>query len=727
MVLLALAAELATSGARPCQSQTTGPAVVCIFPAGGQRGTTVEATVIGEGLLGATDVYVAGSGVTGKITGEEKTTAAPRPPGGGKAEQPPKPWNNAQVATHRVRLSIAIAPDAAPGPRNIRLVTPTGLTSRVRFLVDELPEVVITQPNDSPATAAPLASLPVVANGQIYSGWIGSIAIRGTPDRGYYRVAAKAGQTLVCQVQARELIPFIDQAVPGFLDACVTLRDPAGRRLGYADDFRFSPDPILVHKVEQDGEYLLEVRDVIYRSHHDFVYRMRLGSLPWLTHAFPLGGRRNTDVQLELHGVNLPDERLAVKIPADASDVHWATVQRDGLRSNALPLAVDDLPEAIETEPNDAPAAAQAIAVPVVINGRIQAPGDADHFAFQAEAGQTLALEVSARRLGSPLDSILTLYDSTGRKLAEHDDPAPQAVPNALGTGVENDSGASIDPRDALVIHRADARLVHTFDSAGKYVLRIGDVTDQGGQEYAYRLKIAPAEKDFALRVKTGAANVVQGDSALVAVDVFRRNGFDGPVRVEVQGLPAGFVASEAIIPAGQNDGQLTLSAPADAATGLHTPQVLGKADVDGRPVRREGIPLETVGQAFYIKHMLPTEGFLLHVGKQALYTLSSDAPPGKELAIPRKGDLKIVVKAARLEGGKGQIALGAAGLLPQGIVVRPAILFPGVNEATISVTAAPKAAADTAFNLVISGTMRIGPGTVTRTLPAIPVRVSEN
>ena len=68
------------------------------------------------------------------------------------------------------------------------------------------------------------------------------------------------------------------------------------------------------------------------------------------------------------------------------------------------------------------------------------APGDADHFAFQAEAGQTLALEVNARRLGSPLDSILTLYNSTGRKLAEHDDPAPQAVPNALGTGVENDS-----------------------------------------------------------------------------------------------------------------------------------------------------------------------------------------------------------------------------------------------------------------------------------------------
>ena len=170
--------------------------------------------------------------------------------------------------------------------------------------------------------------------------------------------------------------------------------------------------------------------------------------------------------------------------------MHWVTVQRDGLRSNALPLAVDDLPEAMETEPNDAPAAAQAIAVPVVINGRIQAPGDADYFAFQAEAGQTLALEVQARRLGSPLDSVLTLFDAAGKKLAEHDDPAPQAVPNAQGTGVENDRGVKIDPRDARLIHRADARIVHKFASAGKYVVRIGDVTEQGGQEYAYRLRI---------------------------------------------------------------------------------------------------------------------------------------------------------------------------------------------------------------------------------------------
>ena len=59
---------------------------------------------------------------------------------------------------------------------------------------------------------------------------------------------------------------------------------------------------------------------------------------------------------------------------------------------------------------------------------------------------------------------------------------------------------------------------------------------------------------------------------------------------------------------------------------------------------------------------MPPTEKFLLHVGKRALYTLSSDLPPGKELTIPRKGELKIVVKATRLEGGKGHIIVGPPG-----------------------------------------------------------------
>jgi len=716
---VAIGVELCLFGDCTCSAQTTSPTIVAIFPAGGCQGTTVEATVIGEGIAGTSGIYISDAGVTAEIVGEETTEARK-----GNTEKP-KPWNNAQVATNLVHLSLKIAPDAALGARDLRLVTPGGLTQRWRFFVDELPELVVTQPNDSPDTAVPLPSMPVVANGQIYSGWVGTIASEGKPDRAFFRFDAKAGQTLVCQVQARELIPHIDQAVPGFFDACVMLRDATGRRVQYVDDFLFKPDPVLLHKVEEDAKYSLEVRDVIYRSSHDFIYRMRLGTLPYITRVFPLGGRRNTEVELELYGVNLPGDHLSLKIPADSPATRRITVDADGLTSNSVPLAVDDLPEVMEADANGETADPQPVTAPVVINGRIETPGNTDAFTFHAEAGDELSLEVLARRLGSPLDSILTLYDSAGEQLDQFDDPAPQAVPNSLGTGVENDMGVSVHPRDALLLHRADARIVHTFESAGEYVVRIADVAEKGGPEYAYRLRIAPAKKDFTLRITTDAASVGQDDTALVAVNALRTDGFDGPIRVEMQDLPPGCVTDGTIIPAGQTDAHLTISVAADAALGLHFPRFVGSAEIDQQTQQREGIPVQTVGQAFYIKHMVPTQGFLLHIGERTFYTLSTDVPPRKELEIPKGGELKLVVKASRLETGKGPISIEAVSL-PAGVSVKVKNVQIGAGQDAVelTLTASSNATPDTVGSLIFSGTLNVDKQSVVRVTPAIPLKI---
>src|SRR5262249_60013792 len=56
-----------------------------------------------------------------------------------------------------------------------------------------------------------------------------------------------------------------------------------------------------------------------------------------------------------------------------------------GISSTGL-LVVGDEPEAREVEPNDAPGTAQAVTLPVVINGRIQAGGGIDQFRFPARA-----------------------------------------------------------------------------------------------------------------------------------------------------------------------------------------------------------------------------------------------------------------------------------------------------------------------------------------------------
>ena len=51
-----------------------------------------------------------------------------------------------------------------------------------------------------------------------------------------------------------------------------------------------------------------------------------------------------------------------------------------GRVANRVPFALDTLPECFEDEPNDTPAKAQAVTLPIIVNGRIEPPGDiGDH------------------------------------------------------------------------------------------------------------------------------------------------------------------------------------------------------------------------------------------------------------------------------------------------------------------------------------------------------------
>ena len=57
-----------------------------------------------------------------------------------------------------------------------------------------------------------------------------------------------------------------------------------------------------------------------------------------------------------------------------------------------------------------------------VANGRIARPGEVDAWPVLLKKGETVDLEVRAGRLGSPLDSVLTVVDDTGKELAQNDD-----------------------------------------------------------------------------------------------------------------------------------------------------------------------------------------------------------------------------------------------------------------------------------------------------------------
>ena len=564
-----------------------------MFPAGASRGQTIEATINGKDFQNANGVRITGPGVTANIV--------------------------QVVNPNAVKVSFAVAPDAELGERDLRLITPGGISNRVRFLIGALPEINEVEPNTDRAQPQALAALPVLINGQILDN-----------DRDNYRFAAKAGQTIVCDVQAQTLLAYLPDTVPGFLDACLTLLDPSGKVLVSVDRFRHKPDPVLVYTIPQDGEYTLEVSDVIYRGRADFIYRLSIGVFPYLTHIFPLGGQRNTTAQLELHGVGLPAPTLDFPVPADSPALRFVGPVAGALPTNALPLAVGDEPEARETEPNDALAQANRVNVPAAINGRIQQPGDVDHFIVTAQANQVLTLDVRARRLDSPLDSFLTVLNAQGGGLTENDD--------------------FVDPDYPLVLHHSDSRLTFTFPAAGDYILRVRDTQGKGGDEYAYRLVVAPPKPDCVLRMVPDMQRVAKGDSVVVTVTADRRDGFGSEIALAVQNLPPGFAASDAIIPAGQPQAKLTITAPPDAPLAAFSPTIVGTATLNNQPFTRTAVGAEDVMQAFSYRHVIPTKEFVVAVIETSLFSLSTNAPP-QGLEVKQGAEAQVVIKAARKEG----------------------------------------------------------------------------
>jgi hypothetical protein len=491
--------------------------------------------------------------------------------------------NRRGPVSERVEIAVTIAADAAPGDREVRVVTRGGLTNPLRFVVGSVPEVVEEEPNDFETTRFPTITLPAVLNGQVT--W---------KDVDRFRFRAKKGQTVVVAAEARRLIPYIADAVPGWFQAVVAIRDAKGREIGYSDDFRFDPDPVLFCAIPEDGEYELMVRDSIWRGREDFVYRISVGELPFVTRIFPLGGRAGEASVVSLDGLNLPGGEMALDTRPEGGPVREALWLTASGVTNRVSYAVDALPETFDAEPNDAFGTAQRVTPPVVVNGRIAAPGDVDFFSFRGMEGDEVVAEVHARRLGTPMDSLVRITDASGKILALNDDCPDRAM--------------------GLVTHQADSSLRFTLPADGTYCVQLSDAQAHGGIEYAYRLRISPPRPDFAVILDPSGVSVMAGGIAQLTATAVRRDGFAGPIDIVLDGAPEGFVLSGGRIPAGVERVHLTLTASGLPQRGPLSLKFSARAEIAGTVVRRDVTPAEDQMQAFGYRHLVPAREFVVLV-----------------------------------------------------------------------------------------------------------------
>jgi hypothetical protein len=625
-----------------------------VYPAGGQAGTTLEVVIGGQGLARLQAVHVSGGGVEVKflehVTNyKRKYQEHLRQVGREKSGQPQKARKNQdnrfgpppdhemftrledlsrnelrQVASkfatmERVQrnrqldelviLEITIDEGARPGMRELRLLTGVGgATNPVRFMVSTLPEAREYEPNDLKSPPETHLRPPFVMNGQIMPG-----------DEDRFSFDAGAGQGLVIDVAARELVPYLADAVPGWFQAVVAVLDDAGNEVAYADDFLFDPDPALYFVAPETGKYHIVVRDSIHRGREDFVYRVTVGELPFVTGIFPLGGRLGSKASVYLYGWNLPDTKMALDTSQTANGWRDVQFEASGMTSNTVRYALGTLPESTEKEGNGSIRSANAIKPQSTLNGRIDLPGDVDLYRFKARAGEVFKISVAARSLRSPVDGLLRVLDREGAVLAWNDD--------ATGSG-------SVTDRTGMLTHGADPELVFTAPAKGTYYIQVSDSQNQGGETHAYRLSLDRPNPDFEVFLSPSAITVPGNSGGMATLHARRVDGFEGPIEVSLAHHTAGFSLSGGLIPAGQDSIPVVISRKgkpgADAPINyrgmgmgnLWTRAGSGKggrnsiefeslglaasAAVAGNTVSKAVTPADEMTQAFIIQHLVP-------------------------------------------------------------------------------------------------------------------------
>jgi hypothetical protein len=354
--------------------------------------------------------------------------------------------------------------------------------------------------------------------------------------------------------------------------------------------------------------------------------------------AIPTEGNNGKDNGKLLVRLEVPKDA-----PAGFHAIRLAT--RRGM-SNLRLFCIDDLPQVPEGNTNHAPATAQTVPVPCVVVGKADAEAT-DYFKIRVAAGQRVSFEVLGRRLGSLFDPQLQLFDAqTGREL-------PGAYSN-----------------DAPGL-QTDARLAHTFPTAGEYLVAVRDVSYRGGEDFHYRLRIG----DFPCATTTLPLAAKRGGKVSVR---FTGPTVDGVAPVEVTVPSDPVIESLALAPRGANGlygwpVNLTVSdldetiekepnnEPAKAnripVPGAVTARFEQKGDTDHFVFGLKKGTRYTI-EAHTQEHGSPTEVYMtLRDGKGAQLQASNPAAaPRLDFTPPADGDYVLQVEHLHLWGGPDEV-----------------------------------------------------------------------
>jgi hypothetical protein len=606
------------------------------LPTGIQRGVATDLLITGTNLVSPTGASLS---VPAKVT-------------------IPKEDKNGQDAA-KCKIRIEVPADTPVGWYPFRMATLKGASNLRVICVDDVTQIVGAGPNRTKVAAQALP-VPSAVHGAVVA-----------EQADYYKISVKAGQRLSFDCLARRL--------GSAIDAQMSIYDAKSmREIAFDND---SPgcqtDPRISHTFKEAGDYLIEIKDVSNRGGPEFFYRLRIGDFPLATTPIPMAAKRGTKAKISFAGPAVNGvAAVEVNVPTDPSlHVLWVAPKgASGLHGWPVPLAISDLDEAVESEPNNDPKQANRLAVPGGITGRFQQSDDTDYYVFSAKKGQKLAIEGHTIEAYSP--TLLHIVLKNAKTNAEIAKSNPQAPPPG------------------------DQRIDFTAPDDGDFLLEVTHLYFAGGPSETYRITVRPPANGFEVVLPNERFEVAPSGTAAIPVQIVRK-GYTGPIELAVAGQKE--LSGAVTIKAGKSAAILPVVAKGDLPMGAYQFHIVGKATVEGQAVVRAAEAKAQVVQALNGLPYPPMhlQSFVaLAVKEKAPFTLAIKMDPPEGLP---GGKASVIITATREPGFDDEITFTPPTGLPPTIPAPKAIppIGKGKNETTFPLDLNPKTPLGEYFVLV--------------------------
>lgn len=538
------------------------PEIGYVHPAGARSGTTVDLVLGGYDWTPDMQILVHDPRVKLELTGAPSGVLVPEPPYwfGLKAR------GYAWPLPREFPARLTVPADVAPGLVLFQVANANGISPVGALQIGATPEIVEAMPENGPQV---LPALPVTVSGQIKK--IEEI------DRYQFRVG-KTGPVTI-ELTARQF--------KSPLHAMIKVVDSKGRVLvDFADTA--GRDFVQTFAAQVDETYVLSVHDLDYAGDRSYVYRLSLSEGPRVVAAYPAAGKRGEtrrvefvldqghaiasvtqDIAFPLEPSNAPLTHLpfAVTFRGEAAAKGGApagkgkpaknakVVATVGSNERASTLSLSDFTEHLESELMDG-----KLDMPGAVTGFIETRFGSDRYQATFKKGEKWVIRAEARAIGSSLDLDLAVLNADGKQVAQ----------------IEDTPGTT------------DSELEFAAAADGTYQIVLTDRSGASGSKAAnYRLVLEPVEEDFAISLPP-LQTIVVGATSKVPLKATRIGGFNGPLSLQVSGLPAGVtVPADLVIAEKKTDLSLDLTAAADAATTAVMVEVSAKATLNGQEVTR--------------------------------------------------------------------------------------------------------------------------------------------